>query len=980
VVDRYQRLERMHHTAWTARDGLAGEPSSLAQTADGFLWIGTSDGLYRFDGIRLEAYSPTEGAIAARAVSTLTAAPDGGLWVGHQSGGVTFIDAKGRATTYSAQDSLPVARIRSIAVDLDGTVWVAAVGGLARLTVTQGKQWKKVRSDWGYPNLSAWNVFVDHRGNVWVGAASPNGVLFLPRGSRRFIDLGVTGSALGFGNLDDSTIVYAHQRETTIHLVRLRGDSAVLFQSVPDLPSAAMAVDRDRAVWIAGRGASRLRLTSNPGGGSFAVDSVERFTSADGLSGQVGASLLVDREGTVWMATKQGIDRFRRRNLTWDPDSTITAGASLITDTAGRVWILGFRAPSLRNAVDGVTVPNAPTPLDNGYVDRDGSLLLSDQQALFRWDGKAFTPIPPPKEVIGKNLRFTVVGTTRDRSGRLWISVGGSGVFFRDDSTWTFKPILPGRPDMAPPSMAADDEGRMWFVYRDELAMVQGDRVRVFTADDGLTVGSLTSVRTAAGRVWVGGERGLALLHGERFHPVNAAPGASLGVITGMVPTSGGLWLTTSTGIGHLPNTQMERLSANPAAPIRIDLFDLVTDLPDPMRYVARPFKWVTEAADGVLWFITRTGVAKVDPRQIVRNRLPPPIAFRSVIADDSSFSPHGNIRLPPLTRTLRIEYTALSLVVPERVRFRHRLVGWENIWHDAGDRREVTYTDLRPGDYSLRLTASNNDGVWNEDGATLQFTVAPAWFQTAWFRILIVAALLGAMAVAYRIRIRRVSAALAARYDERLAERTRIARELHDTLLQTVHGSKIVADDALDQPDDVERLRDAMRRVSGWLGQAAQEGRAALNSLRLSTAEHDLADALRRAADDPVRPPNLNVVVQTSGVPRALHPVVQAEIYRIGLEGIRNACLHSGATRLTIELAYGHDLVLSMTDNGVGMAPAVAESGKAGRFGIPGMRERAANIGGTVTIEPANPGTRVTLTVPGRSVFATSSSSSPSG
>jgi signal transduction histidine kinase/streptogramin lyase len=935
--------------------------------------------------------------MAARVVSTLAAAPGGGLWVGHASGGVTFLDANGRATVFSTNDGLPVGRVRSIAVEPGGTVWVATMGGLARLS---GNQWKSVGLDWGYPHRTAWNVFVDRQGTVWVGAASPNAVLFLPRGATRFIDLGVSGSALGFAELDDSTIVYANQRETigltqrrccvvvqdgqpsTIHLVRRRGDSAELLQTIPAMPSTAIAVDRDRSVWIAGSGAYRLRVNSPPGGTGLAAARIERLSRAEGVSGNVGSHLLIDREGTVWMVTEAGVDRFRRRNLMWDRDSTVNGGASLITGIDGQVWILTLLAPTLRNGADLSPVPGAPISLDNGFVDHDGTVWFSNLQALFRWDGKAFTPVSPPKEILERQLPFTVLGTTRDRSGRLWVSVNGVGVFFRDDSTWIFKPILDGRSDLAPMSLDTDEQGRVWFLYRDELAMVEDDRVRVFTAADGLDVGALTSVRAGTGRVWVSGERGIALLHGNLFRPVDAIirPGLALGVVTGTVPTNDGLWLTTPTAIGRVARSEVEKLFADPAARVQIELFDLVSDLPDPLRYVARAFRWGTEGGDGVLWFITQTGVARVDPRQIVRNRLPPPIAFRAVVADDSSFSPHAEIRLPPRTRALRIEYSALSLAVPERVRFRHRLEGWEDEWHDASDRREVTYTDLEPGNYTLHVTASNNDGVWNETGGSLRFTVAPAWFQTIWFQALVATMLAGLAVAGHRFRIRRVSAALAARFDERLAERTRIARELHDTLLQTVQGSKIVADDALDRPDDVERLRDAMRRVSHWLGQAAAEGRAALHSLRVSAGERDLADVLRRTADDLAKPPELNVSIETRGAPRTLHPVVQEEIQRIAFEVIRNVCHHAGATTLSIELEYGQNLVLRMTDNGVGMESDVAATGKPGRFGLPGMRERAVNIGGVLTVEPANPGTRVTLIVPGRNVFRVGASPPSSG
>ena len=210
-------------------------------------------------------------------------------------------------------------------------------------------------------------------------------------------------------------------------------------------------------------------------------------------------------------------------------------------------------------------------------------------------------------------------------------------------------------------------------------------------------------------------------------------------------------------------------------------------------------------------------------------------------------------MQVPALTRSIRIDYTALSLTIPERVRFRYRLEGWETEWHDVGQRRAAFYTDLQPGTYSFRVRASNNDGVWNETGAVLAFTVAPAWYQTSWFRALVVTSLVGALALLYRLRVRRVTAELAARFDERLAERTRLARELHDTLVQTVQGSRMVARHAVAHADDPAGTRRDLERLSGWLDQAVQEARAALNALRPSDLDaNDLAETFRRMAEEP--------------------------------------------------------------------------------------------------------------------------------
>jgi len=625
----------------------------------------------------------------------------------------------------------------------------------------------------------------------------------------------------------------------------------------------------------------------------------------------------------------------------------------------------------LRRARDLAPIPGTPAELENGYLDHAGTLWLLTREGIGHWAQGRFRKLPPPKEVTDRSLPFAVNAATRERSGRLWVSINGSGVFVFQDSVWTFREILPGRPNWAPVSLYADDQHRVWLAYRDELAMVRGDQTRIFTREDGLE-GPLTTVRGGDGMIWVGGEHGLAFLQHDRFNPVHVAAGSDLGSVTAIVPTSNGVWLYGTAGIVYLSQDEVERLGGDPTSRLHRDVFDLVSDLPDAPRFSLseRSFVRGTEDGNGVIWFVTNQGIARVDPRQIARNHLPPPVVFRTVIADDRRYSPHSEIALPPLTRNLRIEYTALSLVVPERVQFRHRLEGWEDVWHEAGDRREVTYTDLRPGRYALRVTASNNDGIWNDVGAALRFTVVPAWYQTTWFRALLIAIALASVFAAYRYRVRRIAAALTARFDERLAERTRIARDLHDTLLQTVQGSKLVADDAL-ASHDVGRLRLAMERLSAWLGQAVNEGRGAVQVLRDSTViVNDLAESLRAAAEGSGKPPSLSVTVSVRGSSRDFHPIVRDEIYRIGYEAIRNACAHAEATTLAIELEYARDLVLRITDNGLGIDPAVAASGKPGRFGLAGMRERATSIGATLTVDGPPTGTCVTLVVPGSRVF----------
>jgi signal transduction histidine kinase len=301
----------------------------------------------------------------------------------------------------------------------------------------------------------------------------------------------------------------------------------------------------------------------------------------------------------------------------------------------------------------------------------------------------------------------------------------------------------------------------------------------------------------------------------------------------------------------------------------------------------------------------------------------------------------------------------------------RYRLEGWETEWHNVGQRRAAFYTDLRPGSYNFRVLASNNDGVWNDTGAALTFTVLPAWYQTSWFRAVVVGLFIGALALFYRMRVRRLTVELAARFDERLAERTRLARELHDTLVQTVQGSRMVARHAVDNLDDPAATRRDLERLSGWLDQAVQEARAALNALRTSDVEaEDLAALFRRIAADIGGDARSAISISDRGAVRVMHPVVRDEVCAIGHEAIRNACAHARGTHVNVVIEYDRDLVLSVSDNGVGIDAAELAAGKPGHFGLAGMRERAASIHAALSITSSTAGTCVRLSVPGRLAF----------
>ena len=413
----------------------------------------------------------------------------------------------------------------------------------------------------------------------------------------------------------------------------------------------------------------------------------------------------------------------------------------------------------------------------------------------------------------------------------------------------------------------------------------------------------------------------------------------------------------------------MRRALNRPTNRVDYEVFDSFDGLPGTFQNAVRGGR-EAQTSDGRLWFIATNGVAWINPTKIVKNYLPPPVSIRSVEANGERYDPRGTLALPALTSRLQISYTALSLTVPERVHFRYRLDGLDKDWEDVGTRREAFYTMLPPGRYRFRVIASNNDGVWNEQGATLNFEISRAWYQTIWFRLLCALLVITLCYALYLLRLRQYEAAMRMRFNERLEERTRIARELHDTLLQTIQGSKIVADHARISMSDPGKTQKLLNQLSDWLARATQEGRTALESLHAAEAG-DLTAALRTIIEGNRATCDIELSLSVRGPSRDTAPLVRDEVYWIAHEAIRNACKHSGALHIITNLIYSKDLELSICDDGRGIPEDILREGRIGHFGLRGMRERASQIGVALTISSsAQKGTEVRLLVPGVKIF----------
>jgi signal transduction histidine kinase/ligand-binding sensor domain-containing protein len=954
ALDADLSIAQFYHTAWTVKEGAPGEVTALAQTADGWLWIGTHAGLYRFDGVRFErVVAPHGTAFPSQSVSALYAAPRGGLWIGYRYGDATLLDGD-RLTNYSALDGgFSTGSVFGFAAERDGTIWAATFRGLQRF---DGTRWRWAGGDRDFPGTQARAVFVDRDGTVW--AASEDAIARLPRGAARFERVaGRAALASRFAQGPDGAIWIA---ETGGGVRRVDAAGAALAPAALSTAASGLLFDRDGGLWIASAGQG-LRRMPRPASGA-----VQAFEERDGLSADFAGPLVEDREGSLWVGTSRGLDRLRRANLV---PAALPNGAhdfALAAGERGEVWVGTRNRPLLRLAADGTSQVALDRTITCAYRDRDGGLWFGGSGGIWRRRGESIERIA---ELPAEAKASSVQAIARDAAGTLWVSLNVPGVFLYRDGRWVhWREQAELLTRASPLTLMADARGAVWLGFsHNRIVRFDGATSRLFDDKDGLDIGNVTALHERRdGRAWIGGARGLALFDGARFASVAAEAGAPFEGATGIVERANGeLWINAGAGVVRIDAVATAAFLADASRRVAVDVFDTLDGRPGiPPQF--RPLPSAVEASDGRLWFATTGGVVALDPARLVRNPLPPPVSVRSLHVGDVEYPLAGVPRLPPRPSQLRIGYTATSLAIPERVRFRYRLEGQDADWQNAGTRREASYTNLAPGAYRFRVIAANDAGVWNEAGAAIDFVVAPAFFETAWFRALAAAAVLGVLYGLYLARLRRVAERVRARAEERHLERERIARELHDTLLQGVQGLLLKFDAAVHSLPDggaKERLGKVLDRAR----EVVVEGRDRVMALRASGADRDLAQALDEVAAE-LAPDGCRVRVIEIGEAFALDPLVADEAYYIAREALINALKHARAARIDVEVDRRRGLAVRVRDDGCGIDPAILAAGaKAGQWGLPGMRERAARIGATLAIRSRAGATLVELRVPAK-------------
>ena len=599
--------------------------------------------------------------------------------------------------------------------------------------------------------------------------------------------------------------------------------------------------------------------------------------------------------------------------------------------------------------------------------DRDGNLWVGVYDGLYLFKNGQFLRIPEPDhQPLG-----LVTGMAEDVDGDVWAEgLGKSQRLLRiHDFQVREQFSQPGH------HLAADPHGGIWISSGKDLGLFRRGSVQKFPLD---VRGPSTQILPEAdGSVLVATPEGLVGLRRGRVQRLASKNGLPCDlVISAIKDQEKHWWLFTECGVVDLADSELERWWANPEAVLHSRLSDTL----DGARPGRPSFNAAALSPDGRVWFATGFVVQMVDPSKFSKKALPAETYIESVTVDRKQFAVADNLELAPHPHDLQIDYTSPTFLIPQRVKFRYRLDGYDRDWHEVGTRRQAFYTDLPPGKYSFRVIACNSDGVWNDISGKLDFAVAPAYYQTNWFRALCAVTFLALLWAAYHYRVRRLRHEFEMTLDARVGERTRIARELHDTLLQTFHGL-MLRFGAVDRllPNRAEEAKKELRGAMAQAGEAITEGRDAVQALRSSTVEvNDLVSAIRTIGEElaanETNQGSTSFEVRVEGTPRDLRPLLRDEVYRIATEALRNAFLHAHARQVEAEIRYDKEQFrLRVRDDGRGIDPAIlSHHGRDRHYGLPGMRERAQVVGGKLVVwSELNSGTELELTIPAANAYS---------
>ena len=1008
------------HTAWKIREGFTrGTIFSMAQTPDGYLWLSTEFGLVRFDGVQAIPWQPPPGEqLPSNYIQDLLVARDGTLWISTLKGLASWKD--GKLTEYP---ELAGRFVRRLLQDGKGTVWVG-VQQPGELCAIQAGTAKCYGSGSFGNSVSA--LYADRKGNLWVSAQT--GLWrWAPGHPERYTLPGGQLEARALIEGDNGALLMATVYPGNSFIAAIEGLKQFEGGKFRDYTPSGIA-GRLRPTCLFRSSDGSLWIGTVQGLLHLHRGKIDRFND---LSGDVVTKILEDREGNVWVSTEDGLDRFREFAV---PTISVNQGLSNSTvhvveaTPDGSVWIA--TADGLNRWQDGhVTVyrrqsvpdqnkqtdkreltinPTATEVANSGLrgavfslgQDDRGRLWAGSHEGVFYFAGGRFVPVPGGP---GGNI-FAIAG---DEQGKVWISNLDQGLFYAtpEGAVQRIPWALFGH-NYAVALLPDRLQGGLWAGFFDGgISYLKDGQVQAsYNVADGLGKGRVSDLQLGShGAVWAATEGGLSRVKDGRVTTLTSKNGLPCDTVHWVIEDNDhSFWLNQPCGLVRIARSELDAWVSDPKRSIQATVFDSSDGVR--AHFSAGRFgPKVTKSIDGKIWFSPLDGVSIIDPRHLPFNKLPPPVYVQQITADDKKYDPSPGLRLPPQVRDLTIDYTALSLVVPEKVHFRFKLEGQDKDWREVVNVRHVQYSNLPPGNYRFRVIACNNSGVWNEQGASLDFAIAPTYYQTNWFRALCALTLLAMVWTAYQLRVRALkrrqalleqNQALLEQHQELLerdkelleqhqteiralneqmiraqeAERIRISGELHDGVLQQITSLTLrLAKVKRQVPPESE----ATATVSGLQQQLIKIG------TDIRHLSHELHPALLQEAGLPAalssyceefsKVRGLPVSCETDESVEKLSPGSALCIYRIAQEALGNAGKHSEAKKVEVRLTRPDGRVcLSVSDDGVGCAPD--QVGKSGGLGLINMRERVLQLNGTFEFdsEPGH-GTTVRVTVPFR-------------